>query len=99
MSVSKHLTDLEARFRTAWQKGLAQHGVAFPTNRHRWALMYLFESMPECDRHKDGRHFTDMNEEAFSALLDECLSLRQAETCRSEDPRPIEKKTFGSIPC
>ncbi len=62
-------------------------------------ILYASFKFGTGDRHKDGRHFTDMTEETLAALLDECPALRQVETWRSEDRRPIEKKTFGSMPC
>lgn len=55
-------------------------------------ILYASFKLGTGDRHKDGRHFTDMIEETFSALLDECPSLRQVETWRSGDRRPDRKE-------
>lgn len=43
------------------------------------------------ERQEAGRHFTDMTEETFAGLLDECPSLRQVEFWRTEDRRPNRK--------
>lgn len=44
--MSSYLEALEASFRAAWKEGLGQKGVKYPTGRHKWALMCLFEAMP-----------------------------------------------------
>jgi len=45
--MSRYLQDLETRFRSAWEVGLSKHGVDYPSGSHRWALLFLFEAMPE----------------------------------------------------
>lgn len=55
-------------------------------------ILYTSFKVGMGEHHKDGRHFTDMTEETFSALLDECPSLRQVDTWRSRDRRPDRKE-------
>ncbi|MGY3437499.1 MULTISPECIES: class I SAM-dependent methyltransferase [unclassified Marinovum] len=44
------------------------------------------------ERISTDRHFTDMNEETFGTLLDDCPTLRQVATWRSEDRRSDRKE-------
>lgn len=55
-------------------------------------ILYASFKLGFGDRQKDGRHFTDMTEESFSALLDECPALRQVEFWRTNDRRPDRKE-------
>ncbi|WP_370286614.1 class I SAM-dependent methyltransferase [Pseudooceanicola nanhaiensis] len=53
--------------------------------------LYASFKIGDGERQEAARHFTDMTEESFAALLDECPSLRQVETWRTEDRRPDRK--------
>ena len=44
--MSDYLKDLESRFKKKWKNGIGSKGVPYPRSRHKWALMFLFESMP-----------------------------------------------------
>ncbi len=55
-------------------------------------ILYVSFKLGTGERQKDGRNFTDMNEETFSSLLDECPDLRQVEVWRSSDCRPDRKE-------
>nr|WP_321251611.1 class I SAM-dependent methyltransferase [uncultured Ruegeria sp.] len=55
-------------------------------------ILYVSFKLGTGERQKDGRSFTDMNEETLSSLLDECPDLRQVEVWRSSDCRPDRKE-------
>lgn len=51
-------------------------------------ILYASFKYGDDERQQDGRHFTDMTEETFATLLDECPSLRQVDIWRTHDQRP-----------
>lgn len=53
--------------------------------------LYASFKIGDGERQEAARHFTDMTEGTFAALLDECPSLRQVEIWRTEDRRPDRK--------
>lgn len=53
--------------------------------------LYASFKIGDGDRQEAARQFTDMTEESFAALLDECPSLRQVEIWRTEDRGPNRK--------
>ncbi|MDG1369254.1 MAG: class I SAM-dependent methyltransferase [Paracoccaceae bacterium] len=55
-------------------------------------ILYASFKLGTGERQEDGRHFTDMNEETLSSLLDEYPALQQVEIWRSLDGRPDRKE-------
>ncbi|WP_092422805.1 class I SAM-dependent methyltransferase [Alloyangia pacifica] len=53
--------------------------------------LYASFKIGDGDRQEAARQFSDMTEESFAALLDECPSLRQVKFWRTEDRRPNRK--------
>lgn len=53
--------------------------------------LYASFKIGDGDRQEAARQFTDMTEESFAALLDECPSLRQVEIWRTENRGPNRK--------